>query len=88
MSWADAVNGAFEAGAILALLLNCRRLQADKQVRGVSMVAVGFFTSWGVWNLYYYQSLGQTLSFVAGIGVVASNLLWLGLVVYYTRRKA
>jgi hypothetical protein len=35
-----------------------------------------FFTSWGVWNLYYYPSLGQWLSFAAGIALCLGNIAW------------
>lgn len=39
--------------------------------------AVGaVFTVWGVWNLAYYPALGQWLSFVGGVVLVAGNLAW------------
>jgi len=87
MSWADAVNGLFEMGASIAILAHCFKLYKDKLLRGVSIGATAFFTSWGVWNLYYYPSLGQSISFVAGMAVVFTNVLWLGMMFHYSRRN-
>lgn len=85
MSWADATNGLFEVGASFAIGAHCIRLYKDKMVRGVSIPATAFFTTWGFWNLYYYPSLEQTMSFVAGIGVVATNFTWVIMMLYYRR---
>ncbi len=87
MNWADSVNGTFELVASAAIIGHCLRLYKDKMVRGVSLTATAFFTSWGFWNLYYYPSLGQILSFAAGVGVVLANISWLGMMIYYSRKK-
>jgi len=88
MSWInDIINGVFECGAGLLLLLNCRRLWQDKKVRGVSMLPVSFFTLWGIWNLYYYPSLGQMASFLGGLVVVGVNATWVGMAIYYTKKE-
>lgn len=73
----------FEAGGTVAVLLSCRRLYHDKQVRGVSMWAVGFFAAWGAWNLFYYPHLQQWWSFAAGVGVMVANLAWIIMAIYY-----
>ncbi len=86
MSWADIVNGIYESLGGLMVLLSCYRLYKDKQVKGVSIVATFFFTSWGFWNLYYYPSLNQWMSFAGGIIIAVSNTLWVSLAIYYTRR--
>ena len=85
MTWADVGNASFEIGASFAILLHCLKLFKDKKIQGVSIPATAFFTAWGFWNLYYYPSLEQTFSFVAGIGVVSTNFLWLGMMFYYRR---
>jgi hypothetical protein len=82
----DLVNGGFELLGGLAVAQSCLRLARDKQVRGVSVLHMGFFTAWGFWNLAYYPSLGQWLSFAGGVGVVATNSLYVAMLVYY--RKA
>jgi peptidoglycan biosynthesis protein MviN/MurJ (putative lipid II flippase) len=86
MIWQDLVNGLFELFAGFFVLLHCRRLYIDKQVKGVSLIATIFFTSWGFWNLYYYPWLGQWLSFFGGLAIVSANALWIAMMVYYTLR--
>ena len=69
----DLINGMFEAGLAVLLLLNCRAIIRVKMVRGVSIAPFLFTTSWGVWNLLFYPALGCWFSFAGGLGVVAVN---------------
>lgn len=85
MSWQDLINGAFEFLAGFFVMMHCRRLFIDKQVKGVSLVATAFFTSWGIWNLYYYPHLEQWLSFYGGLSIVIANAFWIGMMIYYKR---
>lgn len=80
----DLINASFEVLAGGILTLNCWRLFKDKVVKGISPISVIFFTSWGVWNLYYYPYLSQPLSFWGGILVVGANGVWIVQMVYYT----
>lgn len=82
----DLINGTFEFVGGVLLIGNVIRLQRDKVVRGVSWIPVGFFTSWGAWNLYYYPWLGQWFSFAGGLLIVIVNSIWLTLVVKYRRK--
>lgn len=86
MTFADAINGAFEAFGALFVLNHCRVLHAHKSVRGVSVVSVVFFASWGVWNLWFYPSLGQWLSFLGGAGIVVANFIYVALLLHYKLR--
>ena len=79
----DLINAAFELLGGVFVLGHCRAIRRDKAVKGVSIPAVVFFTAWGGWNLYYYPHLGQWLSFAGGVALVAANLLYVGLLVYY-----
>lgn len=83
--WADNVNGLYEALAGLFILNNCRMVVKDKKVKGVSIVSVVFFATWGGWNLYYYPSLGQWASFWGGLAVFTANLIWIGLMLKYRK---
>lgn len=83
MTWQDLINGTFEFGAGFAVLLHCRQLFKDKMVRGISWLATLFFSSWGIWNLYYYPHLGQWASFFGGLSIVSANLLWVSMMGYY-----
>lgn len=87
ISWADIVNGCFEGFGGVMQLLNCLRLYQDKRVQGVSLIATAFFTSWGFWNLYYYPSLHQWMSFAGGILIVSGNTIWISLAIYYKKKN-
>jgi hypothetical protein len=63
VTWTDIVNGA-SLGALL-VLNHCRGVLPDKAGAGVSVFSVALFTTWGFWNLYFYPSLGQWMSFSA-----------------------
>lgn len=86
MTWQDAVNGVFELLSGAVVLLNIRRLARDRVIHGIDWRVTGFFTAWGMWNLFYYPSLEQWLSFVGGLSIVAANCVWLALAFKYTRK--
>lgn len=79
----DLINGLFECAAGVAVLNHCRVLYRDKIASGVSIASVAFFTAWGLWNIYYYPSLDQVLSFAGGLFVVAANATWGAMLLYY-----
>jgi hypothetical protein len=83
MTWPDWINGTFELCAGLAVLNHCRVLWIAKKHEGVSILSTAFFMSWGVWNLFYYPSLDQWMSFVGGLSIVSANCLWLVLMLKY-----
>ena len=83
----DLTNAVFELGGGLLIFLNCLKLYKDKEVKGISIGVVGFFTLWGCWNLYYYPFLNQWLSFAGGLLIVIANTLWVSMALYYGRRK-
>jgi len=81
----DVINGLLELLGGCFIWLSCKRLYEDKQVKGVSMLHFTFFCFWGWWNLFYYPTLNQWMSFFGGLNVVAANTLWVVLAVHYTR---
>lgn len=83
----DLINGLFECSGGFFIALSIIKLYKEKKVRGVSWLHVGFFTSWGFWNLYYYPHLGQWFSFIGGLALVISNTIWLVQIAYYTGRE-
>lgn len=85
--WPDKINGLFELLGGAFVLLNCARLYKDKKVRGVSFMAVSYFTLWGYWNIYYYPHLNQWMSFIGGLTIVAMNTLWIIMMVYYIKKE-
>jgi hypothetical protein len=87
MSIPDLINGLFEVGGGLMQLQNCRRLWRDRRIAGVDWRVFVFFTAWGFWNLFYYPSLGQTLSFAGGIVIVSANALWVAMALKFRRAQ-
>ena len=83
----DLINGLYEFFGAVFLSMNVRRLWLDKKVSGVSLPPTFFFTSWGLWNLYFYPSLGQWYSFTGGLAIVVMNSIWLTLAVYYGKNR-
>lgn len=81
----DTINGLFEVLGGIFILNHCRVLYKAKQLTGVSIISTVFFTLWGVWNLYFYPSLDQWVSFAGGVVITVANLLWVGMMVYYTK---
>jgi hypothetical protein len=80
----DLFNGLFEAIGGLMLWKNVAAIYRDKCVKGVYVPATIFFMAWGVWNLWYYPSLGQWFSFSGGLVIVSANLVWVVLALYYS----
>jgi hypothetical protein len=83
----DMINGLFEAFGALFMLKNIQTLYRDKQIKGVSKLTILFFTGWGYWNCYFYPSLNQPISFVAGACLAMANTIWVCQMVYYSRYK-
>lgn len=83
----DQINGLFELTGAVLTAKNFLRVLEDKGHAGIYPPAVVFFTLWGLWNLFYYPSLGQAWSFFGGVILVISNLFWLGAMIYYGRRE-
>lgn len=87
MQIADLINAVFELGGAPIILLSICKILKDKKVKGISKYHVGFFSAWGLWNLFYYPHLEQWASFVGGLFIVLANSVWLGLMLYYLRRQ-
>lgn len=73
----DHINGLFELFGAILLLLDVIRLRRDRRVLGVHWGARAFFTTWGLWNLYYYPAIGQMWSLVGAAALVMVNAIWL-----------
>ena len=84
---ADLINGSFEMIAGFLTWMNVKAVYRDKGYKGVSLPPITLFAIWGIWNLYYYPSLFQWLSFIGGINVVIANILWVFLMIHYGRIK-
>lgn len=86
MNWPDIVNGCYEFLGAPFIFLSVIKLYRDKEVKGISWIHAGFFTTWGYWNLFYYPHLDQWFSFAGGIAIVVVNTLWFYLLIHYSLR--
>lgn len=87
MTLPDLINGLFESAGGFFISLSIVKLYREKLVRGVSWVHAAFFSTWGLWNLYFYPHLDQWMSFYGGAFLVAANATWLGQIWYYLRAE-
>jgi len=83
----DLINSIFELFGAIVIWKNVKQLIKDKQVKGVYYPLWIFYATWGFWNLYYYPSLNQHLSFYAGIVMVIGNTIWVSLAFYYGKKN-
>lgn len=81
----DSINCLFEAGGSLLICLNIRQLLRDRRVAGVHWAPTAFFTTWGIWNLVWYEQISAPLSWWGAVAIVVANAVWLGLVLKYRR---
>lgn len=79
----DLINAFFELFGGFMVFNHCRVLYEQKVVSGISLLSVAFFTLWGFWNIYYYPSLNQQLSFYCGILVAVANMTYLSMLMHY-----
>lgn len=84
---ADFINAGFNLAAGAFVLLNVRRVWRDREARGVSLVAVAFFTAWGAWNVLGVFPMLGAASVVGGMGAFLSNLAYLVSLLVFSRRK-
>lgn len=84
----DYVNGLFELGMALVILLSINKLRRDKMVHGIHWANIAFPATWGFWNLIYYPSLDQWFSFFGGLAVVIVNMIYLAMIFHYSRAQS
>ena len=83
----DSINGCFELLGAGFITISIHKLHIDKEVKGFSVIHLGFFTTWGLWNMVFFPSQGLWMSFIGGIGVVTANMIYLAQIIYYSRKN-
>ena len=83
----DYVNASFETVGAWMCWTNFSRLLRDREVKGVYWPTTAFYVVWGLWNMFYYPSLGQWWSFLAGAVLTGGNVAWVGTYLWMTRRR-
>jgi len=77
----DLINGAFEVVGGICSWLNVSRYVKERSVSGIFWPSAIFYSSWGIWNLFYYPALHQPFSFMGGLFLTSGTLVWLAMVV-------
>jgi len=88
MTLPDTINGCFEALGAGTLSANVWMLWLHKEIRGIHYGPTVYFTLWGFWNLFYYPSLHQWMSFMGGVAIATVNVVWLTSLLVITMRKS
>ena len=80
----DLINSFFKYGSGFFIIPTIMALYNTQNADGVSYIHVGFFSVWGLWNLYYFYQLDQKLSALANVFLIAMNTTWLFMLIYYS----
>lgn len=83
MNYSDLINGGFELLGGLLYILSIKAILEHKEVKGMSLLPNIFFTSWSIFNLYFYSYNNLWFSFFGGIFLGITNGIWLCLAIYY-----
>jgi drug/metabolite transporter superfamily protein YnfA len=83
----DIINGTFEIIGGMLCCLNVRQIWRDRKVTGFYWPTQAFFAIWGMWNLYFYPTLGQWFSFGGGVFLVLANTTWTLLAHHYSKKE-
>jgi len=81
MTTADAITTFFQTGASIFLCLNILQLKRDRELRGVSIWTIAFFTVWSYWGIFLFYSLDLFWSMVSNAVMAVAYTVWLALAV-------
>jgi hypothetical protein len=87
MQYVDVITSLFQFGAVVFLLDNIRAIIRDKDLKGVSILMIVFFTVWGYWGIFMFYVLQQPLSMWTNIGIAVAYTIWFLLAVFYKSKK-
>lgn len=87
MNYSDLINGLFEFFGAAMIGLNIKAILRDKQIKGVHWGSTFFFTSWSIFNLWFYPANNLWWSFAGGAAIFTVNSIWLYLVWHYYRKQ-
>lgn len=73
---ADITNALFELVGAFFTWKNFLVLKKERKLQGVYAPTTAFFTSWGIWNAFYYPTLNQWYSFWGAILLCSGNIAW------------
>lgn len=84
----DALTAAFQVAACLFIADSIRSAWRDRELKGVSVRTIGFFTVWTIWGAVNWHLLRQPWSFWTSVLMFGLYVVWLALVVPRARAVA
>ncbi|XAI95940.1 hypothetical protein [Microcystis phage Mwe-JY26] len=82
----DIINAGFQLLAAFLIAMHCRAVWKARDVAGVSIFATFCFALWGVWNVYYFATLGQVWSYYAAYACAAAHAAYMSLLLTFRRK--
>jgi len=83
----DIINGLYELLASIFLSLNIYATYKAKKSVGINILSIIFFSSWGMYNLFFYHINHLCYSFYGGIAMVTVNLTWIFFILKYRNNE-
>ena len=83
INWSDVVNGLWELAGAIFIIPSIISILKKKVSTGITWLTQLFFLSWGLWNVFFYPYNGLNFSFVGGVVLAVTNIVWLWLIVKY-----
>lgn len=87
MNYSDFFNGLFEFVGAVMTLVSVKAILRDKEIKGIHWSPIVFFTSWSLFNLWFYPANNLWWSFGGGCAIFVVNSTWLYLVYFYSRKR-
>ena len=79
----DQFNALLALSGACFLLPSIFEAYKKKLVVGIHWSTPLFFTSWSLWNIWYFHSLDQPYSTVGALSMFIVDIVWLGLILKY-----
>jgi hypothetical protein len=86
-NWQDTFNGILEFSTAFFIWFSIRALWKERGYSGESVVTMVFWTLLSMWRIYFYVHLAQHESLLGEIPRMLSNCVYLGLMLYFGRKK-
>jgi hypothetical protein len=77
----DYIMALFQAGACAFLALSIFTIFRDRELKGVSVWMIGYFTMWTLFGTWNWYALGMFWSFVTSVLMGILYLIWLALAI-------
>ncbi len=84
----DVVNAFFELAGAFFICLSIKALWRDKEIKGVHWLPTVYFTTWSLWNIFWYNSLDKPWSLIGAYLMVVANMTWLISLGYFSYVKS